>query len=137
MPQRTATIESLPMAFALVKEMQGDGLEWGEDYRLLARKALAEIIEGRMRECRFATQHRSSGIAPPQRQESGGAFGGTRSRARSGSRRGPIPNPEHAMRTSETLLLDFIRQSPQVRMPVNQRRYSWTKRECAQVWKKL
>ena len=30
MPQRTATIESLPMAFALVMEMQADGLEWGE-----------------------------------------------------------------------------------------------------------
>ena len=32
MPQRAATIESLPMAFALVKEMQADGLEWGEGY---------------------------------------------------------------------------------------------------------
>ena len=37
MPQRTATIESLPIAFALVKEMQADGLEWGEDYRPLGR----------------------------------------------------------------------------------------------------
>ena len=50
MPQRAATIESLPMAFALVKEMQGDGLEWGEGYRPLGRLALAEIIEGRMSE---------------------------------------------------------------------------------------
>ena len=33
MPQHGATIESLPMAFAMVKEMQADGLEWGEDYR--------------------------------------------------------------------------------------------------------
>ena len=48
MPQRAATIESLPMAFALVKEMQADGLEWGEGYRPLGRWALAEIIEGRM-----------------------------------------------------------------------------------------
>ena len=40
MPQRTATIESLPMAFALVKEMQADGLEWGEGYRSLGRAAL-------------------------------------------------------------------------------------------------
>ena len=48
MPQRTATIESLPMAFALVKEMQADGLEWGEGYRPLGREALAEIIQGRM-----------------------------------------------------------------------------------------
>ena len=46
MPQRTATIESLPMAFALVKEMQADGLEWGEGYRPLGREALAEIIQG-------------------------------------------------------------------------------------------
>ena len=30
MSQRAATIESLPMAFALVKEMQADGLEWDE-----------------------------------------------------------------------------------------------------------
>ena len=50
MPQRTATIESLPMAFALVKEMQADGLEWGEGYRPLGRAALAEIIQGRMAE---------------------------------------------------------------------------------------
>ena len=50
MPQRTATIESLAMAFALVKEMQADGLEWGEGYRPLGRQALAEIIQGRMAE---------------------------------------------------------------------------------------
>jgi transposase-like protein len=30
--------------------MQGDGLEWGEDYRPLARQALVWIIEGRMAE---------------------------------------------------------------------------------------
>ena len=30
--------------------MQADGLGWGEDYRPLAREALAEIIEGRMHE---------------------------------------------------------------------------------------
>ena len=34
----------------MVKAMQGDGLEWGEDYRPLARRALAGIIEGRMAE---------------------------------------------------------------------------------------
>ena len=50
MPQHAATIESLPMAFAMVKEMQADGLEWGEDYRPLGRQALAEIIQGRMAE---------------------------------------------------------------------------------------
>ena len=48
MPQRTATIESLPMAFAAVKEMQSDGLEWGEGYRPLGRQALAEVIQGRI-----------------------------------------------------------------------------------------
>ena len=50
MPQRAATIESLPMAFALVKEMQADGLEWGEGYRPLGRQALSEIVQGRMAE---------------------------------------------------------------------------------------
>ena len=50
MPQQAATIESLPMAFEVVKQMQADGLEWGEGYRPLGRQALAEIIEGRMTE---------------------------------------------------------------------------------------
>ena len=50
MPQHAATIESLPMAFEVVKEMQADGLEWGEGYRPLGRAALAEIIQGRMAE---------------------------------------------------------------------------------------
>ena len=40
----------MAMAFALVKEMQADGLEWGEGYRPLGRQALAEIIQGRMAE---------------------------------------------------------------------------------------
>ena len=31
-------------------------------------------------------------------------------------------------------ILDFIRQSPQFRIPVNQRRYTWTKRHCRQLW---
>ena len=50
MPQRTATIESLPMAFEVVKAMQADGLEWGEGYRPLGRKALTEVIQGQMTE---------------------------------------------------------------------------------------
>ena len=50
MPQRAATIESLPMTFALVKEMQADGLEWGEGYRPLGREVLSEIIQGQMTE---------------------------------------------------------------------------------------
>jgi putative transposase len=37
-----------PMAFEVVKAMQADGLEWDEDYRPLARQALAEIIEDQM-----------------------------------------------------------------------------------------
>ena len=44
MPQ-TATIKSLAEAFEVVKAMQTDGLDWGEDYRPLGRRALAEIIE--------------------------------------------------------------------------------------------
>ena len=50
MPQRAATIESLAMAFEVVQEMQSDGLDWGEGYRPLGRRALAEIVEGRMAE---------------------------------------------------------------------------------------
>ena len=48
MPQRAATIESLPMAFAFVKAMRADGLEWGEGYRPLGREAIARIIEEEM-----------------------------------------------------------------------------------------
>jgi len=50
MSQRTATIESLGQAFEVVKAMRADGLDWGEGYRSLGRRALAEIIEGRMAE---------------------------------------------------------------------------------------
>ena len=48
MPQRAATIESLPMAFEMVKAMQADGLDWGEGYRALGRQALSEVIETEM-----------------------------------------------------------------------------------------
>ena len=41
------------------------------------------------------------------------------------------------MRTSETLLLDFIRQSSQFHIPVNQRRFAWTQRECRQLWEDI
>jgi hypothetical protein len=30
---RTATIKSLPDAFRVMKAMQAQGIEWGEDYR--------------------------------------------------------------------------------------------------------
>ena len=48
MSQRAATITSLPMAFEVVKAMQAEGLEWGEGYRPLGRRALQEIIEDQM-----------------------------------------------------------------------------------------
>ena len=48
MSQRAATITSLPVAFEIVKAMQGEGLEWGEGYRPLGRQALQEIIEDQM-----------------------------------------------------------------------------------------
>ena len=38
------------MAFEVVKEMQADGLGWGEGYRPLGRQALGEIIQGQMAE---------------------------------------------------------------------------------------
>lgn len=50
MPRQAATIESLPLAFEVMKGMQAQGLEWGEGYRPLGRQALAAIIEGRMAE---------------------------------------------------------------------------------------
>ena len=42
------TIASLPRAFELVKGMQAQGLEWGEGYRGLGRKAIAAILRGQM-----------------------------------------------------------------------------------------
>jgi hypothetical protein len=43
-----ATIKSLPAAFRMMKAMQAEGVEWGEDYRGAACQALAELLEGRM-----------------------------------------------------------------------------------------
>jgi len=45
---RAATIDSLPAAFEVVKAMQADGLDWGDGWRRLGRRALAEIIETEM-----------------------------------------------------------------------------------------
>src|ERR1700752_5065230 len=42
------TIRSLPRAFDVVKGMQAQGLEWGEDYRSLGREALAGILRLQM-----------------------------------------------------------------------------------------
>jgi putative transposase len=47
MPQ-TATIKSLPAAFRMMKAMQAEGVEWGEDYRGAARQAVAEVLQCRM-----------------------------------------------------------------------------------------
>ena len=47
MPQ-TATIKSLPAAFRMMKAMQAEGIEWGEDYRQGARQAVAALLRGRM-----------------------------------------------------------------------------------------
>ena len=49
MPQ-TATITSLPVAFEMMKAMQAEGVEWGEDYRAAAREAVAMVLQGRMHE---------------------------------------------------------------------------------------
>lgn len=45
----TATIRSLPRAFAFVKAMQADGLEWSEGFRPATRQAIAEILELEMK----------------------------------------------------------------------------------------
>ena len=45
---QTATIESLPAAFRMMKAMQAQGVEWGEDYRHAAGDALKEVLQGRM-----------------------------------------------------------------------------------------
>jgi transposase-like protein len=47
MPQ-AVTIATVGRAFEFVKEMQSDGLVWGEDHRPLARAALAQVLEHRM-----------------------------------------------------------------------------------------
>ncbi len=38
------------------------------------------------------------------------------------------------MKATEAKLLDFLRRSPQFVIPVYQRTYSWTERECRQLW---
>jgi len=65
MSQRAATIVSLPTAFEVVKAMQADGLQWDEDYRPLARKLMAEIIEDRMAEAVDAWLDGLDADAPP------------------------------------------------------------------------
>jgi uncharacterized protein with ParB-like and HNH nuclease domain/predicted transport protein len=38
------------------------------------------------------------------------------------------------MRASEARLLDFLKKSPQFVIPIYQRTYSWTEKECKQLW---
>ena len=45
---RSATINSLPGAFRMMKRMRAEGIEWGEDYRRAGAQALKEVLEGRM-----------------------------------------------------------------------------------------
>ena len=67
MPQ-TATIKNLPEAFEVVKAMQTDGLDWGEGYRPLGRRALAEMDDGRG--CRSVARQprRRRRVRSPQRR---------------------------------------------------------------------
>ncbi len=44
MPQ-AATIKSLPHAFRIMKAMQAQGIEWGEDYRQAGAQVLKEVLE--------------------------------------------------------------------------------------------
>jgi len=38
------------------------------------------------------------------------------------------------MKAAETNMLDFLKKSPQFVIPIYQRTYSWTERECRQLW---
>jgi uncharacterized protein with ParB-like and HNH nuclease domain len=38
------------------------------------------------------------------------------------------------MKATEARLLDFLKKSPQFVIPIYQRTYSWTDRECRQLW---
>lgn len=38
------------------------------------------------------------------------------------------------MKATEARLLDFLKRSPQLTIPIYQRTYSWTLRECVQLW---
>lgn len=41
------------------------------------------------------------------------------------------------MKATEAKFLDFIRKSPQFVIPIYQRTYSWTERECRQLWEDI
>lgn len=41
------------------------------------------------------------------------------------------------MKATEAKLLEFLKRSPQFRIPIYQRTYSWTARECLQLWQDI
>ena len=41
---------------------------------------------------------------------------------------------EIEMKAVEANLLDFLKKSPQFMIPIYQRTYSWTEKECRQLW---
>ncbi|MBI2194830.1 MAG: DUF262 domain-containing protein [Planctomycetes bacterium] len=41
------------------------------------------------------------------------------------------------MKATEAKLLDFLKKSPQFSIPIYQRTYSWTERECLQLWEDI
>ena len=47
---RTVTIKSLPQAFEMIKEMESQGHEFGEDYRRAGRDGLVGVLEAGMRD---------------------------------------------------------------------------------------
>src|SRR5512139_2707191 len=49
MPQQVAAIRSVSKAYKVIKEMNSQGVEWGEDYRFYSRMALKQFLEGRMK----------------------------------------------------------------------------------------
>ncbi len=41
------------------------------------------------------------------------------------------------MKATETKLLDFLKKSEQLQIPIYQRTYSWTQRECGKLWEDI
>ncbi len=58
---RSATIRSLLAAFRMMKRMEAQGIEWGEDYRRAGAQALKDVLEGRM----AGAADRRNGASPP------------------------------------------------------------------------
>jgi transposase-like protein len=71
MNYHAVTIEDLPEAFAMLKKMRAEGLEWGDGYRPLGRQAIAKIIEGRMTEAADAHLERMAELEIADRRNGG------------------------------------------------------------------